>query len=402
MDAGEKIVTARLARGAAGRGRLSMFALLIFRSLSVHGSRLGAALGAIVIGAAVVSALTSLYLDIPLKMSQELRAFGANVIVALKDKGADAGAQRGVPTSLLRSAMAVLPGQRLVGGTPYLYGVVRLAAGDAILVGVDFPGLRAISPYWRVSGEWVSTDFDTRNIMMGRHLAQVMGYKLGDSVKIADLSRSRSVQATLKGLVETGGTEEDEVFVNLPVAQGLLGREGEADLAMLSVVAQGSEANAMTAEIDRRFPLLEARPIRELSQSDGQVLDKIEGLMALVSVIILGITILCVNATLTAMVAARTSQIALQKALGAASRAIAIQFLVETTIACLIGVAIGLGIGFVLAQLLGQAVFGAWVTFHVVVLPVTLCASLLAALVAAILPVRRAVRIAPAQILKGE
>jgi putative ABC transport system permease protein len=55
-----------------------------------------------------------------------------------------------------------------------------------------------------------------------------------------------------------------------------------------------------------------------------------------------------------------------------------------------------------LAQLLGQAVFGSFIGFRFLVLPVTLVPSLAAALLAAALPLRMAVRIVPAQVLKED
>jgi putative ABC transport system permease protein len=124
--------------------------------------------------------------------------------------------------------------------------------------------------------------------------------------------------------------------------------------------------------------------------------------MALVAAIILIISTLCVNATLTAMVAERTQEIGLQKALGASNRAIVAQFMSETAIIALAGVLLGMALGVALAQVLGQAIFNAWVTFRPVVLPLTVGVSLLAALTAAVLPLRGAVAVVPARVLRGE
>ena len=142
--------------------------------------------------------------------------------------------------------------------------------------------------------------------------------------------------------------------------------------------------------------------LRRISESDGVILDKIDGLMAVVAAFILVMTTLCVNATLTAMVAERAPEIGLAKALGADHRAIVAQFLGETALISVAGTLLGLLLGFGLAQVLGQAVFGAWVGFRALVVPVTLVAAMATALAAAIVPVRRAVRIAPARVLRGE
>lgn len=388
------------ARGLAAR-RLATFALVVYRSLTLRGNRLRIALAAIVVGAATVSALTSLYFDISVKMSQELRAFGANVIISPQGAGqAEGQAERGVDVALLQQAIGGMAGEKLIGGTPYLYGLVRLDLGNAVLVGAQFEGLRAISPYWQVEGGWVTADFDERNAMVGRRLAQGMGLGIGSTVTIT--GGPASARVTVKGIVDTGENEDDQIFVNLSLAQKLLGLPGRADFALASVAAQGPEADALTAAVGERFPALKARPIRKVSEADGQILEKIEVLMALVVAIILVITTLSVNATLTAMIAERTPQIGLQKALGAANGSVVLQILTETAIICLVAVTLGLLLGFGLAQILGQAVFGAWVTFRPVVAPLTLGLSLAAALAAAILPVRSIVNVVPAQVLRGE
>lgn len=392
------------AERTSGRAaRLSTFAMIVRRSLTRDGGRLKTALAAIVVGAATVCALTSLHFDISVKMSQELRAFGANVIVS-PGQAQDGSAQR-EEAALLKEAVAAMAGDALIGGTPYLHGLVRLDLGNAVMVGAEFAGLRAISPYWQVEGNWVTADFDERNAMIGRRLAESMSLRVGSTVTVAPAAPGADTapaRVTVRGIVDTGENEDNQIFVNLALAQRLLGLPGQADFALVSIAAQGPEADRLTGLVNERFAGLEARPIRKISEADGQILDRIEGLMALVVAIILIITTLGVNATLTAMIAERTPQIGLQKALGAENRAIVAQILAETAVIWLIAVTLGLGLGFALAQLLGQAVFGDWVAFRPLVLPLTAGLSLAAALAAALLPVRGIAGIVPARVLKGE
>lgn len=373
----------------------AMFARILWRSLTVRAGRVGVALAALAVGAAVVSALLSLYLDIKVKMGEELRAYGANFVVSPADPGA-----RGIAVDTLSRAVAAVPGGKLVGASPALYGVVRLDQGNAVLAGVDFPGLRKVSPYWQVEGAWVGVAFDDRNAMVGRKLAEAMDIRLGDALDV--LGESEKARVTVKGIVESGDAEDEQLFVSLPLAQRLLSLPGRADFALLSVAVEGGEADALAAAIDAAAPGVSAKPLRRISESDGVILDKIDGLMAVVAAFILVMTTLCVNATLTAMVAERAPEIGLAKALGADHRAIVAQFLGETALISVAGTLLGLLLGFGLAQVLGQAVFGAWVGFRALVVPVTLIAAMATALAAAIVPVRRAVRIAPARVLRGE
>lgn len=388
-------VAERLAR-KGWRG--SMFATLLIKALLRRGGRAGVAAASIVVGAAVVAALMSLYLDISIKMSEELRAFGANFYVG----PASTAGERGITEDTYAAVLAQIPKDRMVGASPMLYGIVRLDLGPAVVAGVDFRGLRQISPYWQVEGSWVGVAFDERNCMIGRRLAESMDLKVGDTVTVLSRERDMQTRLSIKGIVDTGSAEDEQMFVNLTLAQKLMDLPGRVDFAMLSLIAQGPEADALAERVNAAVIGIEAKPIRKISQSDGQILEKIEGLMALVAATILVITTLCVNATLSAMVAERTPEIGLQKALGAENRAIVAQFLAETALICVAAVEVGLILGFGLAQVLGQAVFSAWVTFRPAVVPLTLTVSLAAALVAAILPVRGAIGVVPARVLKGE
>ena len=279
-----------------------MFARLIVKALTVRIDRVAVALAAIVVGAAVVSALANLYFDVSIKMSEELRSYGANFYIG------PAGGQSadGFDQRAYLSVIAGLPKDRLVGASPYLYGLVRLDRGEAVLAGVSFEGLSRIAPYWQVSGSMIGVDFDDRNCMIGRRLATNLGVGVGDIVRIGN--GAAQTQLRVKGIVETGKTEDEQIFVNLPLAQTILGRPGRVDVGMASLLARGPEADALAQDVNRAFTGLEARPIRKISESDGLILGKIEGLMALIAVIILAISTLCVNATLTAMVAERIAR----------------------------------------------------------------------------------------------
>lgn len=378
------------------RGR--MFLLVLFKSLKIRKNRVAITFFSIMIGASVITALSSVYFDISAKMSRELRAYGANFFI-----GPKAGAEsRTTEAGTVKAAVALVPPDKLIGASPYIYGVVRLDLGDAVLAGVDFVGLRKLSPYWQVEGKWISVDFDGESCMIGKTLAKNMELKVGDSVNVIKNETGFQKSLTIKGIAETGQAEDEQIFVNLELAGEILGERGKANHAMLSIVSEGTDIDSLARNMEAKFPGLDAKPIRKVSHSDGKILDKIKGLMAIVAVIILTVTTLCVMTTLIAIVSERTREIGLMKAIGADDRDIVRQFLSETLTIGLAGVAAGMLLGFLLAQALGQAVFGSFISFRMMVLPVTLIPSIAAALLAAALPVRMAVRVVPAQVLKEE
>ncbi|MBI2387811.1 MAG: ABC transporter permease [Elusimicrobia bacterium] len=375
-----------------------MFVRILAASLKERRSRVSIAFFSIMIGASVITALSCVHFDVSAKMSRELRAYGANVFIGPKDPSV----ARVLDARVVAEALSLLPAKNMVGASPYLYGVVRLDLGSAVLAGVDFSGLRRLSPYWQVDGRWIVVDFDDRSCMIGRALAKRMELKAGDSVTVTKNETGFHRKLRIKGVVETGQAEDERIFVNLALAGRILGQPGKVNHAMASVVSEGADIGAAAAGIGARFPGLEARPIRRISYSEGKILDKIKGLMVLIALIVLMVTTLCVMTTLIAIVAERTREIGLMKAIGADDRGVAVQFLSEALVIALAGIAAGLAAGFGLAQVLGQAVFGSRIAFRAEVLPVTIVLSLFAALIAVALPLKMAVRVVPAQVLKEE
>ena len=306
-------------------------------------------------------------------MSEELRTFGANFYI-----GPGHGAS--MPQRELQTLLDDAPAGLVHGASPWLYGMARTELEKVVIVGVWFESLQKLVPYWQVQGSWIGVSFDDRNAMIGIKLAERLNVQPGDNVTLVDHNQRKNLQ--IKGIVEAGDATDNMLIVSLDVAQAWLHQPGK--------ISQS------------QYPDLEIRPVRKVSASEGQVLDKIKGLMGLVSLVILALSSLCVNTTLMAIVGERAREFALQKALGASNGDIVRQILLETCIIALAAVVCGWLLGYLLAQLLGLTVFNAAISLRLPVLPITLVLSLLVAILAAIVPVRRAVSVEPANVLKGE
>jgi len=376
----------------------AMFRRILFKSLLVRKKRIAIAFASIVTGAAVICALACVYFDISIKMSEELRTYGANFFIG---QNPETGMKYMDETRFNEIKAAIDP-DKLAGATPYLLGVVRLDLGQAVMAGVDFEGLKSISPFWQVEGRWVGVDFDDRHCMVGKALAASMELKIGSSVQILNPETGFQHSVEVKGIMETGQAEDNQIFVTMDLAQTILGHKNKLNYAMLSIISKGFDIDAFAAMLQEKYHGVDAKPIRKVSQSEGKILKKITGLMALVAIIILSTTTLCVMTTLMAMVVERRKEIGLIKAIGAQNKAVVWQFLSETTVIAAMGAACGLVLGFLLAQVLGHAVFNSPISLRIIVIPLTLSITVSAALVAAVLPVRMAVDVEPAMVLRGE
>lgn len=377
----------------AANKAVSMGSLLVMRSLKLRFRRVLVVFLALLVGASIITAMAGVYFDINQKMSYELRSYGANFFVG-------PGQSDYLKQSDYQQLLNLIPEGSGVASSPYLYGMARSDLQNIVLMGVDFSQLKKLVPYWQVQGSWIGVSFDDRHAMIGKKLADKLELKVGSVIHLNQGSERKAL--TIKGIIESGEDEDNYLIVNLPVVQQWLGREGKINYAMFSIDNSDGQVAQFSKQIKENLPTIIARPIRKVSASEGKVLEKIKLLMGVVAVVILILSTLCVNTTLTAMFAERRREFALQKALGAPNRAITSQILQETAIITIAASVGGLVLGYLLAQILGETVFSSSIELRLPVFFITIILSFLAALVAAIIPTLRAIHVNPAKVLKGE
>ena len=374
----------------------SMFWRLIFRAIRLRLQRVLIIFTALTVGASIVTAMAAVYFDINTKMSQELRTFGANFYIGSADGGM-------INETELNAILQNAPSNLVTASSPYLYGVARSDLEKIVLMGVNFDAMRTLAPYWQITGSAINVNFDDRNAMIGKTLAERLHLKVGDSIQLSKNAVEKH-HFTIKAIVEAGDATDNMLLVNLAFAQNWLEKEGLANNALLNVKnEQGvNQAEQFAEQIMQQHPDLTARPIRKVSASEGLILDKIKDLMGLISLVILVLATLCVNTTLIAIVGERAKEFALQKALGAKKSDIIRQISTEIFIITSGAIIAGLCLGYLLAQVLGLTVFKSYIDMRLPVLPITIMLSLLVAFVAVIIPTHRALNINMANVLKGE
>ena len=379
----------------------SMFWRLIFRAIRLRLQRVLMIFTALTVGASIVTAMAAVYFDINTKMSQELRTFGANFYIGSADGGM-------INEAELNAILQNAPNDLVTASSPYLYGVVRSDLEKIALMGVNFDEMRTLATYWQITGSAISVNFDDRNAIIGKSLAERLHLKVGDSLQLSKNAVEKH-RFTIKGIVEAGDATDNMLIVNLEFAQNWLEKEGLANNALLNVQSSSEKNGNVVNQVDQfadrimqQYPDLTARPIRKVSASEGQILDKIKGLMGLISLVILVLATLCVNTTLIAIVGERAKEFALQKTLGAKKSDIILQISTEILIIAACAIIVGLGLGYLLAQILGLTVFKSYIDMRLPVIPITIALVLLVAFVAVIIPTRRALNINVANALKGE
>ncbi len=382
-----------------------MFWRVLWKLIRASRGRLAVALLALVSGATVCTALLNLQLDAKRKLTREFRSLGANVVVGpLRPAGA-AGREPPLMEAGVMERIAPIASAsgQVVAAAPYLYIVARspVANGEqsVIVAGTWLDQAPGLAPWWKLEGQWVTTRSDRARCLVGRKAARLLGVAPGSALELR--SAGRSATLTVAGVVTSGGTEDNQVFVNLPVAQQLAGLDARIALVQLSVSGSSEQIEGFCGRLATALAGYEVRPVRQLAEAEGQLLGRIRGLIFLTVALILTLTALCVLATMAALAMERRHDVGLMKALGGSVSRVVRLFLAEAGSLGLLGGAVGYIAGVLLSQWIGRRVFGVAISPRLEVLPVTVALMVGVALAGA-LPLRLLGRVRPAVILRGE
>jgi putative ABC transport system permease protein len=443
-----------------------MFYRILWKSFINRKGSIALALVAVIVGAAVPTAMLTVSMDVEENVNTEFRKFGANLLLVPRSDTIDVGfggmnfgsvtEQKYINETDLSKIKTISWQENILGYAPALYQVVNAeaTAGDqqVVLVGTWFEkdtlllngktfktGVRNINSWWDVKGSWANDEpvpgsgggkgrgnetgggngNETRNgtgnetlvpveCMIGKSVAEKLDLGIGDEFSITyrerpeDALNETEQNLTVVGIVTAGADEDNQIFTNLDSAQELTDRDRMIHTVQVSALCISCPVDTFAAEIEAKLPYVEAKTVKQLTSAEMSVLHKIEDMMFMVTIVALFATAMGVSTTMTASVISRQKEIGLMKSIGAENKRIAALFFMESTIIGLLGGVIGFGVGYLLAQLVGLSVFDTSVALHLIVLPVVVGISIAVSLVASAIPVKRAVRIEPVIVLRGE
>ncbi len=370
-----------------------MFIRMLVRAAILRRGRAASALFAMVVAAAVATALVTLYGAGQALRRGGFRNYGANIVVVGKD-----GAT--LPADALTQVDAKLAGRGIAA--PFGMIVARTASGQPIVVaGVDFDRVRLLDKWWQVSN-WPPTSA-AKGAAMG-HPA-LIGVRALQTVspknEAFDLTfQGHTLHATPTGTVQTGAAEDSRIYISLADFTGWTGVQA----ATIEVAANGSpeDISAIMNQLAQAVPGAEVRPVRQIMDGEARVLGKTRATLLAASALIILTAALCVLSTLMGWVFDRRRDFAIMKALGASGRLLNGFFAAAAATLGAIGALIGFAIGVGIAAWIGRVNFHAPVVPRFSVLPVVLLGSMAVTLLSAILPISLLRRVQPAVILRGE
>ena len=319
------------------------------------------------------------------------------------------------------AAIAAATGSSTTRSAAYRYETVRINKSPYLVGGIDVDAVRALNGHWEIEGQWPGEG----EVLIGLDVAETTGFKVGSTVNAEylgsdDLSLSSTVSSSgdtaqvagqaswrVSGIVDTGGSEDDILYVPLDQLETLTGSaDAGYDVVEFSIdttsVTAADVAAAVNRAADGAGQGVRAEPVSKITSGDTRIITMLDTLFWVVAVVVLGLTLVGVSTTMTVIVSERRNEIGLRKALGASSRSIAVEFYTEAACLGLIGGFIGTAIGYALARAVGIGVFEQPIGFSWWLALLSLVLSALVAVIASAGPVQGATRIDPALVLREE
>ncbi len=399
----------------------------------------------VALGTAVATSMLSVMFDVGDKVNQELKSYGANIVVrprgaaVLQDLyGAESPAQAYLREDELGEIKKIFWTYNILDFAPLLSVEAMDPSGQQVKVfGTWFDhhldlgteetvntGLNKLRDWWTVTGEWAS-DGDPSDAMVGADYAASHSLSVGDTLTLT--RDGRSVNLTVRGIFESGDEADSGIYTHLATAQELLdapGAVGSVEVSALTTpdndLARKAAKNPNSLSVSERetwyctayvssiaYQIEEvmtdsvARPVRQVAESEGTILEKTQLLMMLVTVLALVASALAIANLVIANVMERSAEIGLMKAIGAKNRSIIGLFLTEIIVIGLIGGVLGYAVGIGLAQVIGQIVFTSAISFAPIVIVLVSILVLLVVLGASIPAIRYLLRLNAAEVLHG-
>ncbi|PYT24586.1 MAG: ABC transporter permease [Acidobacteria bacterium] len=401
------------------------------------------AMGAVALGSAVATAMLGAMLEVGDRVNHELRRLGANLLVTPKSASLPVeiggisyqptATDESIPLAQIPKIKSIFWQLNITAIAPSLRAQTLLNGREIVLEGAWFErklrvpdgssimtGLHVLNSAWKVQGQWISdprADDRSAEGMAGAALARRFDLQPGSTVPIfGELFK-------VMGIISTGSEEDDRLFVRLEVLERLTGRAGHVDAIEIGALTKPEDAfarrdpkrmtpaeyerwsctpyiSSIAHQIEEVLPMAVARPIRRVADNEGRVLGKVRGLMLLISLAAMATAALTVWSVMATTVLERRYEIAIMQATGAGSALIVAMLGAEIAIQGAVGGLVGALAGWELSGWVSRSVFGVEAQAPALLIPLVLVVAVAVALAGAAQPLRRALSLEPAAILR--
>jgi putative ABC transport system permease protein len=294
----------------------------------------------------LVTLTRSMSSDIEAKMSE----FGANILItpqsnglAMNYGGIGLGGvtfdQREIREEDLAGIATIKNSKNISVVSPKVLGGIKAGERDVLLVGVQFDKELRMKQWWRIFGDAPKGD---NELLLGSDASKVLNAASGDSIKL------KGESFRVAGVLEQTGSQDDAlVFVSLPKAQKLLGKEGKITLAEVAALCSGCPISDMVTQIAEKLPDARVSAIQQVVEGRLKALDQFKRFSYAMAAVVVFIGSLIVFVTMMGSVNERTTEIGVFRAIGFRKshimRIILLEAALVSLLAGMLGYAAGMG-----------------------------------------------------------
>ena len=261
---------------------------------------------------------------------------------------------------------------------------LHMDSGESTVAGMN--GMRS---WWKINGTWPKDD--SEQAMVGSALAAKLGVNVGDSVTLdktiavgaddntnggtgktgkSSTERNR-VKVKIVGIFDSGDSDNSAIYMPSIAAQTLANLPNSIDKIEVKALTTpdndlarkaSKNPNALTQDewetwyctaypssiayqIEEVLPGAVAKQVRQVAALQGDVLNKTQAVMVLMTVLSLVAAAIAVANLMAASIGERGSELALLKAIGATDGAVSRLMLAETAVISLVGAIAGALLG---------------------------------------------------------
>ncbi|SCB75487.1 putative ABC transport system permease protein [Gilliamella bombicola] len=404
----------------------------------------------VALGVSLATAMLNVMFDVGDKVNQELKAYGANLNIVPRgssvisemyqlDNNDKGQAVQYIKQDELVKIKMIFWAYNIVDFAPFLTTQATFHDNPITVVGTWFnkhlniptgdqvdTGMLAMKSWWTIDGKPM-TDDNLQGVMVGETVAKQWNLKLGDTIDIISMQNNKKLTLTVNNIFHSGGVEDAQIYVSLPVAQDLANKKGLVERVEVSALTTPENELARKAaqdpnslsrtewdtwyctayissiayQLEELMPDVRVKAIMQVAESEGAILQKTQLLMLLLTILSLICSALAISNLVTANVIERSTEIGLLKALGATNTAVAMLILTEILIIALLGGFFGYFIGLGFAQIIGHTVFGSFVQPKMIIVPLVLIMVSLITLLGSLPALRIMMFLRPTDVLHG-
>ncbi|TDD63605.1 ABC transporter permease [Actinomadura rubrisoli] len=383
------------------------------RNLAAHKIRLVLTAVAVILGVAFVAG-TLIFTDTMNKQFDDLFSrIGQNVAVDVRakkvvDSGDDDGAAaQPVPASVLKAVRGVDGVKNPVGN---VNGYAAVVGRDGKIIGSGGQGPPQIGTNWNATGSYdlksgraprgpAETVIDAESAKEGR-------FAVGDTVKVVTSGPPR--QMRIVGLIDTGNLMGATVTAfDTPTAQRLMLKPGY--FSDIEMGASGVSEDVLRERVSKVLPggmeAVTGTKLREETKSDvASFMNFFRIFLLVFALISIFVGAFIIFNTFSMLVAQRTRELALLRAIGAArpqvTRAVIGEAVAVGVVGSTLGLATGAGLAWLLQSLSGTGTTR--LTFTATPVIASYLVGILVTVVSAYFPARRAAKIPPVAAMRDD